>query len=78
MRSGVVDNLAENEEDALHQIQTFVSYLPDNYMNLAPAISTKDKINRQEEELLSIIPVDRRKAYNMRKLLGFILDKALF
>ena len=78
LRSGVVDNLAENEEDALHQIQTFISYLPDNYMNLAPAISTKDKINRQEEELLSIIPADRRKVYNMRKLIGFILDKGSF
>ncbi len=78
LRSGVVDNLAENEEDALHQIQTFLSYLPDNYMNLPPSIISKDKIERKEEELLSIIPKSRRKTYNMRKLLNLILDNDTF
>ena len=37
LRSGVVDNLAENEEDDLHQIKTFLSYLPDNFMHLPPS-----------------------------------------
>jgi len=78
LRSGVVDNLAENEEDALHQIQTFLSYLPDNYMNLPPSITSKDKIERKEEELLSIIPENRRKAYDMRKLLNLVLDNNTF
>ncbi len=78
LRSGVVDNLADNEEDALHQIQIFLSYLPDNYMNLPPSISPKDKMDRKEEELLSIIPESRRKTYNMRKLLNLILDDNTF
>lgn len=78
LRSGVVDNLAENEEDALYQLQTFLSYLPDNYMNLPPSISSKDKIERKEEELLSIIPVSRRKAYDMRKLLNLVIDNNTF
>ena len=78
LRSGVVDNLAENEEDALNQIQTFLSYLPDNYMNLPPSIASKDKIERKEGELLSIIPVSRRKAYDMRKLLNLVLDNNTF
>jgi len=78
LRSGVVDNLAENEEDALHQIKTFLSYLPDNYMNLPPSISSKDKIERKEEELLSIIPDSRRKAYDMRRLLNLVLDNNTF
>ena len=78
LRSGVVDNLAENEEDALSQIQIFLSYLPDNYMSLPPSISSKDKIDRKEEELLSIIPENRRKAYDMRKLLNLILDNNTF
>ncbi len=78
LRSGVVDNLAENEEDALHQIQRFLSYLPDNYMNLPPSITSKDKIERKEEELLSIIPENRRKAYDMRKLLKLVLDNNTF
>ena len=78
LRSGVVDNIAENEEDALHQIQKFISYLPDNHMNLPKPITSNDKINRREEELLSIVPNDRRKAYKMRNILNLILDKDSF
>tara|TARA_B100001996_G_scaffold112971_1_gene85475 strand:- start:1939 stop:3501 length:1563 start_codon:yes stop_codon:yes gene_type:complete len=78
LRSGVVDNIAEDEEDALRQIQIFLSYLPDNYMNLPPSLSTKDKIERREEELLSIVPESRRKAYDMRKLLTLVLDNNTF
>ena len=78
LKSGVVNNLAENEEDALNQIQTFLSYLPDNYLSLPPTLSSNDKIDRIEKDLETIIPSNRRKAYNMRKLLKLILDKDSF
>ena len=78
LKSGVVDNLAENEEDALNQIKTFLSYLPDNYLNLPPKIQSNDKPNRMERELETLIPKNRRKAYNMRKLLELVLDKNSF
>ena len=78
LKSGVVDNLADNEEDALYQIQTFLSYLPDNYKKLPPYIAPKDKINRKEEELISVVPANRRKAYQMRKILNLVLDKNTF
>ncbi len=78
LKSGVVNNLAEDEEDALNQIKTFLSYLPDNFMSLPPSISSNDKINRMEEDLSSIIPTNRRKAYSMRKLLKLIIDKDSF
>ena len=78
LKSGVVNNLAEDEEDALNQIKTFLSYLPDNFMSLPPSISSNDKINRMEEDLSSIIPTNKRKTYSMRKLLKLILDKDSF
>ena len=78
LKSGVVNNLAEDEEDALNQIKTFLSYLPDNFMSLPPSISSNDKTNRMEEDLSSIIPTNRRKTYSMRKLLKLILDKDSF
>ena len=78
LKSGTVDNLAENEEDALNQIKTFLSYLPDNYKNLPPKISSKDKKDRIEDELINIIPKDRKKTYNIRKVLSLILDSNTF
>ena len=72
LKSGTVDNLAENEEDALNQIKTFLSYLPDNYQKLPPNIKTSDSKNRVENDLIDIIPKDRRKIYNMRKILSMV------
>ena len=74
LKSGAVDNLAENEDDAFNQIKIFLSYLPNNYLELPPKKETKDNRNRIEDELLSIIPRERRKTYNVRKLLSLILD----
>ncbi len=78
LKSGVVDNLAENEEDALIQIKQFLSYLPDNFKSMPDSISPKDKVNRLEKELSSIIPINRRKTYDMRKILKFVVDKDSF
>ncbi len=47
-------------------------------MKLPPSISSKDKIDRRDENLLSIIPESRRKTYNMRNLLNLILDNDTF
>ena len=74
--TGVVDNEAQDEKDALNQIKTFLSYLPPNVWHM-PVQSNEDQDDpkRTEEELLSMIPRDARKTYDMRKILGLILDK---
>jgi acetyl-CoA carboxylase carboxyltransferase component len=74
-RSGVVDNVAENEEDAFLQIRRFLSYLPPNVWELPPALPAEDERERREEALLSIVPRERRKVYDMRALLGHVLDR---
>ena len=77
-RSGVVDNLAEDEEDAFRQIRSFLSYLPTNVWELPPAHEPHDDPERTEETLLGIIPRDRRKPYDMRHLLELVVDRESF
>jgi acetyl-CoA carboxylase carboxyltransferase component len=74
-KSGVVDNVAEDEADAFRQIKLFLSYLPQNVWNQPPRVETGDDPNRRDEELLSIIPRDRRKQYDIRALIKHIVDK---
>ncbi len=74
-KNGVIDNAADSENDALAQIRQFLSYLPANIWELAPLISCDDAIDRRDEELVEIIPRDRRIQYNMRQLLSHILDR---
>ncbi|HJN93628.1 MAG TPA: carboxyl transferase domain-containing protein, partial [Dehalococcoidia bacterium] len=76
--SGVVDNDAEDEADAMRQIQTFLSYLPSNVHQLPPVQSSNDSPDRREEALSSIIPRQRKRGYDPRRLLGFVVDRDSF
>jgi acetyl-CoA carboxylase carboxyltransferase component len=73
--SGVIDNVAEDEEDAFRQIKRFLSYLPDNVWHQPPRMDTGDRPDRRAEELLSIIPRDRKKTYDMRTLIDHVVDR---
>jgi acetyl-CoA carboxylase carboxyltransferase component len=76
--SGAVDNEAESEDDAFSQIRRFLSYLPANVWQMPPRQATEDDPCRQEEALLSAIPRERRRPYNVRKLMDMVLDRGSF
>jgi len=76
--SGAVDNEVNTEEEALGQIKRFLSYLPSSVWEVPPLAEADDDPDRREESLLSIIPRDRRKAYDARELLGLVLDRESF
>ena len=78
LKSGVVNNLAEDEPDAFAQIRRFLSYLPSNAWELPPVAECEDPPGREEPDLLSIIPRDRRKTYKVRKVIGLVVDRASF
>lgn len=75
LRSGVVDNLAEDERDVFRQVRRFLSYLPSNVTQRAPVARCDDPPSRREEELASVVPRDRRRAYKMRRILELVLDR---
>lgn len=76
--NGVTDNVASSEEDAFLQIKTFLSFFPQNKYELPERIETPDPFDRQEESLISIIPKDRKKSYEMRDVVNLIFDKDSF
>ncbi len=77
-QSGVVDNLAKDEDDAFAMIRRFLSYLPANVWEMAPRGDTSDDPNRADERLLSIIPRDRKRAYDGHKVVDSVVDKGSF
>lgn len=77
-RNGVVDNVAEDELDALRQVDRFLSYLPSHAGELPPSFDVGDPPDRRAAELASIIPRDRRQAFKMRKLIGHVVDERTF
>jgi acetyl-CoA carboxylase carboxyltransferase component len=73
--SGVVDNEAETEEDAFRQIRLFLSYLPSSVNQLPRRCECNDPPDRREEELLAIVPRNRKQPYDARKLVELVLDR---
>jgi acetyl-CoA carboxylase carboxyltransferase component len=72
--SGAVDNEVESEEQAFEEIRRFLSYLPSSVWEVPPRIEATDDRGRRAEELLSIVPRDRRKVYETRRILELVLD----
>jgi acetyl-CoA carboxylase carboxyltransferase component len=77
-KNGVVDNLVENEAAAFDEIRRFLSYLPPNVWELPPCAPTDDPADRREEELISIVPRNRRQIYDMRRVIELVLDEGSF
>jgi acetyl-CoA carboxylase carboxyltransferase component len=73
-QSGAVDNAAENEDDALAQCRRFLAYLPSSVWEFAPRAASTDDPLRREEELLSVVPRERRQIYDMRRILELVFD----
>ncbi len=76
--SGVVANLAENEEDALGQVRKFLSYLPSSVWEVPPRIEPTDDPERRDDGLISAIPQNRARVYDPRKILDMVLDRGSF
>jgi acetyl-CoA carboxylase carboxyltransferase component len=73
--SGAVDNDVASEDEAFAQIRRFLSYLPASVDEPPPCAEPADDPERREEELLGIVPRDRRKPYDVRRLLALVLDR---
>jgi acetyl-CoA carboxylase carboxyltransferase component len=74
-RAGAVDNEAADEDDALAQLKRFLSYLPSSVWEAPPLLASCDPRDRREQELLAIVPRDRRKTYKARRILEAVLDR---
>jgi acetyl-CoA carboxylase carboxyltransferase component len=76
--SGVVDNIAEDEHDAFRQIRRFLSYLPSHVWERAPRSACADDRERMEPELLDAVPRDANAPFDMRRIVGMVVDRESF
>jgi methylmalonyl-CoA decarboxylase subunit alpha len=72
--SGVVDNLADTEEEAFEQIKQFLSYLPSSVDELAPSVDPLDPDAAAVERLANVVPRSRRTPYDMHDIIDGAID----
>ncbi len=73
--SGVVDNVAEDEQDAFDQIRRFLSYLPSSVWERTLRVPCQDDPQRMEPALLDAVPRDANAPFDMRAILQMVLDE---
>jgi acetyl-CoA carboxylase carboxyltransferase component len=76
--SGVADNAAKDDADAVSQAKRFLSFLPSNAWQWPPHVPCSDPVSRADQELLTIVPDDPRHPYDMKRIVHSVLDRDSF
>jgi acetyl-CoA carboxylase carboxyltransferase component len=74
-RYGLADYAVADEEDCLRVIKRYLSFFPQNAGEPPLIVECDDPIDRADEELLELVPVNTRKAYDVRRVIEHIADR---
>jgi acetyl-CoA carboxylase carboxyltransferase component len=77
-RNGAVDDEARSEDEAFEKARKFLSYLPSSVHELADRAPNEDDPKRKDPWLLEAVPRDPRKTYDMRRIVGALVDRGSF
>ncbi|MBW0020102.1 MAG: acetyl-CoA carboxylase carboxyltransferase subunit [Mycobacterium sp.] len=74
--SGVIHNVAEDDEAVLDDIRRYLSYFPPSAWSYPPVLPEDDTTApRPTPELLGIVSRDNRRVYDMRAVLDVVFDR---
>ncbi len=77
-KSGQCDFIAQDDEDAINKAKQLLSYLPQSCWDKPETIKTDDDPERQDQELLNIMPDDPKFTYDMHEIIEKIVDNGEF
>ena len=72
--SGVVDHVADNDQQALAKARRIVSNLSQTQHGTSPAVNEFDDPIYPPEDIYGIVPVDFRHLYDVREVIARIVD----
>jgi len=75
--SGVIHFVAEDDQEALHLCRRLLSFLPSNNLDEPPRIDSEDQVDANPE-LTHAVPVDSKQGYDVRSVIGGIVDRGDF
>jgi len=77
-RSGVAHFVHDSEPAALAAIRELMHYIPSNNREEPPRRETSDPFDRQDEELLSVVPDEPTRPYDMHEVIRRVVDDGEF
>jgi propionyl-CoA carboxylase beta chain len=76
--SGVAQLLAADDEDCLRNIRELMRFLPQNNLDGAPRVASKDPEHRADPQLDTLIPAESNKPYDMKDIISRVIDDGDF
>ena len=77
-RSGLIDDVVADENEAFDRARRFLSYLPQNVWQLAPRSQFTEPSGDTKRVLSEIVPSNRKRVYDMRRIVSSIVDDGSF
>jgi propionyl-CoA carboxylase beta chain len=76
--SGVSHFLAHDDRECLAMVRQLLGYLPSNNLDDPPYLKPLDDPERRCPELEELVPVDPHRPYDVRRVIGSIVDEGRF
>ncbi|MEX0729388.1 MAG: carboxyl transferase domain-containing protein [Aquisalimonadaceae bacterium] len=76
--TGLIDHVAETDEEALDLIRKFLSYLPSHHKETPPRAPVPTGSDEGAARIPEILPESRRRVYDVRKIIKAMVDKDSF
>ncbi|MSQ33897.1 MAG: carboxyl transferase [Dehalococcoidia bacterium] len=73
-RTGQVDMVTDTEEEALLAVREMVGYLPSRASESPPVCRTGDDPRRRDEGLLTVVPENANRAFDMTRIIRRVVD----
>lgn len=73
--SGVAHNRVPDDPSAIEFVRSYLSYLPSNAWQAAPAVTSGDTGPRQVDAILDVVPADPRRPYDIRSVCDLVFDE---
>jgi propionyl-CoA carboxylase beta chain len=70
--------MSENDEQSIMAVRELMSFLPSNNMSDAPIKANSDPIDRRDGSLMSLVPEDSNKPYDIKTLIESVVDNKYF
>jgi len=73
-KSGVGDGEYKDDAACINAVKEYLSYFPSHCEDKPPVRPCDDPIDRRDDSLLDLLPESSKRAYDMYKLIGSIVD----
>ncbi len=73
--AGTIDQVVDTEAECFGLVRRYLSYMPQNVWELPPLARINDPVDRCEDGLATIVPRNRRRPYDMRRIVRWVADR---